>query len=346
MHLAIAIALSLAPTAPSPQERKVIKAYWDACTYLHDDLITPGAETTRDPADPAANEATADQALDAVELCGYALERVTERAAYEDIFDTWSKAHQLALSRAMNNADQLRRALTLTNLAKDRAQALGNDDPEAWQSIIDSLKDQATALEARLRAVTPPPPPPEPPCPPPPPPPREKRPVELLSLTPELGVGLNNLCATKDGDPNRDCSNTLFALGFSAGLRLRLGAKRKLLFGLNTAIHTYFYTEDNRRNRHSVVITPQFRLGYEFHPRWYSAHLAFEPGMIVASNSQHPGRELHGGSLTLCGLSSALCLNLRGASSTETSYSRSSLLTATLSLDLMRLIEAHQKRRH
>lgn len=41
MHLAIAIAiaLSLAPTAPSPQERKVTKAYWDACTYLHDDLI-------------------------------------------------------------------------------------------------------------------------------------------------------------------------------------------------------------------------------------------------------------------------------------------------------------------
>lgn len=183
------------------------------------------------------------------------------------------------------------------------------------------LREDRARVEAQLGALEPPLPPrcaggKRTPCPPTPPAPSgptgyRGRFMDVFSLGLDLGGGglVTNVGSSKD--PDQDIR--AFALGVSPGVRFLAGGRQRSVIGFGFTTTALIYESLSKVGREfTLAIGPRFEYGFRFHPKYFSAHAAFEMGVQAYQFNPWFGRAYVGGSGALCTWNEAICVQIRG----------------------------------
>ena len=227
--------------------------------------------------------------------------------AYERAFDCsphWDKRHYLEDALALINQRQ-------TELASDKRP---DTKPET-----DALAEDRQRIALRLQALTPPAPPPLKESPStrsattPPEPTGYDRWRDRLVLRLELGgARINFKEFVRDEESHVFTQTRAFTFAIAPGVRFLAGAHRRHVFGVGFTYALYRF-QPNLRDEHHLghAFAARLEYGLRLHPRWLSAHLAFEAGIEAYDQGGVFGRGIAGPSYALCTVGEALCARAR-----------------------------------
>lgn len=159
---------------------------------------------------------------------------------------------------------------------------------------------------------------------------------ERLALSVELGGGGGNI---RFRDAAEVPVASLFVAGLAPGVRFVVGARRRAI--LLTGFHYGFFRiqgEGREEPNAAHSLLARLGAGARLHPRWFSAHLAFELGVGVVTGVGTFGRGLIGGSASLCTWGEALCASVRGLGSSGGSVYFNTIV-GLVGIDIFRIVD-------
>jgi hypothetical protein len=139
--------------------------------------------------------------------------------------------------------------------------------------------------------------------------------MDLLSLRFEFGGGLGTKVDDSGGTKPR---SGVFLFSVAPGVRFLAGKRRRHVLGLGFRWSvTSFKDADENDFVHQMVT--RFEYGIRAHPKWFSLHAAFEPGLQARPANDNPvnpqvgfGNIQVGGSGALCTWNEAFCVRFGG----------------------------------
>ncbi|MCA9634957.1 MAG: hypothetical protein KC420_02875 [Myxococcales bacterium] len=248
------------------------------------------------------------------------------RRAFECAPD-WEKRHYLA--KALDVIE-----LRLRELETERRPEV-EEERTSLEATRTILKDRQDALRAPKAEEAPPP------APAPKPTAEEpsgyaQRWRERLSLRVEVGGGE---AALKEAGRQRSELGTL-ALDVGPGVRFLAGKRRRHVIGVGFNLGFYRLAVAYLPvPQWTYTMTTDLAYGYRIHPRWFSAHLAFEAGLQTNPRGESFGREILGGSFALCTWSEAACVRVRALSTLPGAPNYMDGLAVLGGLDVFRMVD-------
>lgn len=158
--------------------------------------------------------------------------------------------------------------------------------------------------------------------------------MDLLSLRLEFGGGFKAVLQTPMGS-RRD--GLPFVTSIAPGVRLLAGENGRHVFGLGFRYTLLAYVGEGY---HASQMSARFEYGVRAHPRWFSIHGSFEPGLQTHPRRESFGHTQIGGSGSLCTWNEALCLRFGGSAAVgQRDGAELGVGFATFGLDLFRVID-------
>ena len=136
--------------------------------------------------------------------------------------------------------------------------------------------------------------------------------MDLFSLRVEVGFGLGTQFIDK---PTTSTYNNVFLFGAAPGVRFLLGRHKRHVLATGFRWSVLAFKVDTVNHRvHQIVA--RFEYGLRLHPRWFSLHAAFEPGIQARARDPRFGTPQIGGSGAICTGNEVVCVRFGGYSGT------------------------------